>query len=317
MFGLIRRALGAIKYNVYASRLFRTIALPINRMCEFVSAKIRRRVWINSGQVNYDQLRLTFPRNVGVLYASSIYWNGTAGFEEYTWKVLRIFLGNADVFIDVGSNIGFYAVLSRLVKPSIQVLAFEPVPSIFKKNILFHQANKLEHAGVFNLALGDSVGEQTIFLPVADYFYEEETTATLRKDSWQAENRNTPLKIQMTTLDAVMADKFDKKKCLIKVDVEDFEYSVFLGAIGTLKLLRPVIVCELLPRHHGNYETIELLQELNYEFFAITESGLFRFQKEDFMSSRSFTDFLALPDRKQSWRNYISYSDLPNVAVLY
>ena len=41
----------------------------------------------------------------------------------------------------------------------------------------------------------------------------------------------------------------DYKSIVIKIDVEDFEYNVFLGK-KLLREKRPIVICEILPREH-------------------------------------------------------------------
>lgn len=67
------------------------------------------KVWVNGGRVTFDKVHLNFPINVGVNYASLIFWNEEEGYEPDTWRALHPLLKNAKHFIDVGSNIGFYA----------------------------------------------------------------------------------------------------------------------------------------------------------------------------------------------------------------
>ncbi len=103
------------------------------------------------------------------------------GLSQYTWRVLRSFLPTAAHFIDVGSNIGLYAVLAKLLNPTIVVDGFEPVPAILEKNRAFHRANGLDDSRVRAIALSDHDGEGTLFLPESQSSQDEETTGTVRE----------------------------------------------------------------------------------------------------------------------------------------
>jgi hypothetical protein len=57
---------------------------------------------------------------------------------------------------------------------------------------------------------------------------------------------------------------------------------------------RPFIVCEVLPRLHGNQRTHEIVTALNYQPYWITPVGYIRVPKFDF-GRGNCTDFLLSP----------------------
>ncbi len=251
------------------------------------------KVWVNGAAPSYDGMQIHFPRDVGVGICSNIYWNGVTGFEPYTWNVVKHFLPRSSIFIDIGANIGLYSVLAKKVIPTLQVQSYEPIPSIYRKCIAFHAENNVSTANVINAAIGDEDGEATIFLPIVKGELEEETTATLRTDSWQHSKAHKTYVVSTRKLDSVLSEK--DIRALIKIDVEDYEANVLKGAAKVLRTLKPIIVCEILPRTHGNRQTFDILQGSDYLLFGISASGLMRFGKEDLLGNRSFTDFLLVP----------------------
>lgn len=102
-------------------------------------------------------------------------------------------------------------------------------------------------------------------------------------------------------------------KIFIKIDVEDYESGVFMGATETFHSVRPVIVCEILPRSHGNKETIEILESNGYIAFGIAVDGLIKFSKNDFVGPRGFTDFLLMHNSIAPDLNYVSYDDINQI----
>ncbi len=129
----MKRFFNKIRYQYHLSLLARHITRPVEQLCRIVADQIRMKVWVNGGTVNYDGMKITFPRNVGVSYASDIFWNDVDGFEPNTWRVIKHFLGQSSLFIDVGSNIGLYSILAKKVNPDLRILAYEPVPQHFHK----------------------------------------------------------------------------------------------------------------------------------------------------------------------------------------
>ena len=188
--------------------------------------------------------------------------------------------------------------------------AFEPVPSIWEKNRAFHRANGLSDKNVLNLALGESEGPQKLILPVYASGLEEEQTATLCQNSWQAqEEKVEELEIKCSTLDAfAAANQLPGGPCCLKIDVENFEAAVLRGGIGFINSRRPWIACEILPKQkidavtgnrvNNNSEVVALFGELNYAPFAITADGFFRMTAADFTQPRQMKDFLLAPAEK-------------------
>lgn len=299
-----------IRAHYGVSRILALLLLPVERVCAFVSRQIRMKVWINARPVSYDGIALVFPRDIGVAYNSGIFWNGVEGFEPRTWAVMRRLLVAAGCFVDIGSNLGFYAVLARKLHPDITLLGYEPVPAIYRKNLAFHAANGCSAAGIVNCALGEEPGIAELFLPDSNPGFEEETTGTLRTDSWQARGKSSVFTVPVTTMDLALAGLESGERVLIKIDVEDFEAAVLAGGKAAIARLRPWLICEILPRQHGNRKTLYLLQALDYATFAIARDGLFRFSPDDFSSPRAFTDFLLLPAGLATGLNFLPLEGL-------
>jgi FkbM family methyltransferase len=267
---------------------------------------------ISGGKIRLMDAELEFPENVALTYTTPLFWNGPEAYEAPTSRTLALLAGKSKLFLDIGSNIGIYAVYVGVKFPQVKTIAFEPVPVIWEKNKAFHRANKLSDQVTLNLALSDKDGPQKIFLPIFNTGVEEEQTATLNEKSWQAHAEKVEaIEIQCLTLDT-FAEKnaLPPGPCCVKIDVEGFEAAVFQGAKKFLNERRPWIVCELLPceeydpvtktKHNNNREPLAILEELNYAAFAITPEGYFRMSAADFSRPRQFKDFLLIPKEKVS-----------------
>jgi FkbM family methyltransferase len=257
--------------------------------------QIQMKVWVNGGTVSYDGVDLVFPKDVGVSYSSLIFWKGGNGYEPSTWKVLRPLILLSKHFIDVGSNIGLYSVLAKKINPQIVVDSFEPIPSIYKKNVKFHEANNTDASHLYQKALGNTDGYTSIYLPSSDTEIEEASAATLRVNSWQFQSPNRiEMKVETETLDFFTKTIQIEPPLLLKIDVEDYDAHVLAGALNSLTSYKPFIVCELLPRKHGNQESFNILSSCGYSIFAISHDGLFRIGGDDLFQPRGFTNFLCV-----------------------
>jgi FkbM family methyltransferase len=271
------------------------VSRPIFWASEALKQTISRKVRRNGGSVRYDGIPLQFPIGVGHDYLSNISWLGINGFEPSTWRTMRRYIEAAGTFIDIGANIGFYSVLAKKVNPSVDVFAFEPSPRIYEQCLAFHGANGIRATGLCQVALGDREGTAVLFEPQDDHDFGNSSANTLVADSWQARKPHRERMVDVTRLDTFTRDKTLKIPVIIKIDVEDFEATVLRGAAQTIAKYRPTIICEILHRPHANRETMTVIDELGYASYAITDAGCFRIDANDFVTPRTFTDFLLLP----------------------
>ena len=284
------------------------------------------RLVISGGKVRFLDAELNFPEKVGVIYSTMLFWNGPEAYEAPTSRTLALLIKHSHAFFDIGSNIGIYSVYAGVKYPQVKTFAFEPIPSIWKKNCAFHQANGLSEKNVHQLALGDRAGEQEIIIPVYATGLEEEQTATLCADSWQSREKHVEkFKIQCATLDAFAAENaLPDGPCCLKIDVENFEAAVLRGGKKFIAARRPWMVCEILAtqkidpatgiRVNDNAEVLALVRELDYLPFAITADGFFRMTAADFDRPRHLKDFLLVPQEKISGE--ISYLALENIGEM-
>jgi FkbM family methyltransferase len=170
-------------------------------------------------------------------------------------KIIRSLVSEDQVFMDVGSHDGFYSFLVEDIVGSDNVYSFEPIPSTFAR--LKHYRR---HPNVFQLALSDSIGQQTIRIPMIAG-KRVMTRATLEADVREVnETGYEKITIQTSTIDAFTQTKEIKNVGFIKIDVEGHELHVVKGAIETLEKFQPTLMIEIEQRHH----TQPLRDILNY-----------------------------------------------------
>jgi len=280
--------------NYYLSTLLAYSARPLCSVSRRVALRIQRSVRKNGVTIRLPNGKdLTIGRDSGIGVASLLFWHGLDGYEPDTSSTLRSLFEHAATFVDVGANCGLYSVLGPLWNPSLQVIAFEPVPEIFeklKRNVRLNQLESRVHCE--NIALSSQSGRATFFLPMPESL-DSESTGTLATESWQARKGSPRLEVQTM--------KFDEYEGLhpvhvdlVKIDVEDFEADVLQGMQTTIIRDRPFIVCEILPRPHRNQRTRVIVEALNYHPYWITPTGFVRVPHFDF-NRGSFTDFLLSP----------------------
>lgn len=146
-------------------------------------------------------------------------------FEKEEIDTVSQLLPACDRFIDIGANIGLYACFAR--SRGIPVVAVEPLPANLRLLLSNLVENGWSDTEVVAAGLAPAPGISEMF--------GSDTGASLIR-GWASLPENTLLRehIALTTLDAVIGDRFSGERLLIKVDVEGAELGLLEGGRKTL-----------------------------------------------------------------------------------
>jgi FkbM family methyltransferase len=171
-------------------------------------------------------------------------------------------LAESDRLIDVGANIGVYTALA--LHRGVPVLAVEPQPL---NTLCLQQMLTLNHwtAELAAVAVGDSEGTATL--------YGASSSGASFIRGWAGYSARHQQIVPMTTLDALVGDRFAGERLLIKIDVEGAEATVLDGAARTLRRQpRPIWLVEICERQYhpggqnGRYrETFDRFTHAGYK----------------------------------------------------
>lgn len=144
-------------------------------------------------------------------------------FEPEEVAFLRARLREADVFVDVGANAGYFTCCARHAHKA--VIAIEP--AAHNLELLFRnvRANGWTDVEVFPVGLAADPGLGTLY---------GDGTAASVVTRWAGLSEVWRRTIPLSTLDVLLAGRFDRQRLLIKMDVEGAEYGVLAGARDTL-----------------------------------------------------------------------------------
>lgn len=142
-------------------------------------------------------------------------------YEPVELRLILSLLGRGSVFVDVGANIGCYALpAADAVGASGRVLAFEASPTVrryLERTVVINQARNVE---IVPLAAGDYVGSVD-FHEAPDYLFGMGSTAP--------QFGATPIQLPISKIDDILEERRIAVVDAVKVDVEGYELAVFRG----------------------------------------------------------------------------------------
>ncbi len=193
---------------------------------------------------------------------------GWQGYEAPIPAALALlFHRHGGVFVDIGANTGFYALLASAAGAS-RVHAFEPareIHAMLLDNVRLSGAEATVEAS--EMALSDFSGQTDFFVPVNERTVE--TSASLDGSFREGSVRRT---VQVGTVDGVLLERLQAAGAALvvfKIDVENCEHLVLAGMPATLASLRPLLVLELLdenPHAEGIRARLAALDYVKLDF---------------------------------------------------
>lgn len=201
-------------------------------------------------------------------------WMGSLQEEKAILFMLRI-IQPQTIFIDVGANVGLYALAAAQKIHSENIYALEPCEGTFcvlRKNI---RLNQIPNIKAFPIALGDYSGEAQLYINSRN----KEGLNTLGKPSHPCCRIVGKETVPIMTLDEFVEGQGISRVDVMKVDVEGAELQVFRGGRNLLQredapliLYESASVCTKGFDYHP-VEIMWLLDEWGYRFFEINDKN--------------------------------------------
>jgi FkbM family methyltransferase len=210
-------------------------------------------------------------------------------YEPTNIKALAQYLGPDKVMLDIGANIGHYSVQLAREFPKSSFYSFEPHPFSFHllgKNLNLHG---LRNVKTFNLGLAQNKGELVLF-------HNKRNSGGHSFVSGQSTAEFKPLaKVPVERLDDFITQNKINRVDVIKIDVEGYEYDVFLGAKKLISEKRPVVMFEFSPHL---YKKMGYAPDAPLTFFLSQDYVLFDLERQREFSSAS--ELIKAMDRPQT-----------------
>lgn len=189
-------------------------------------------------------------------------------FEVEETRIVQELLGDVDVLINIGANIGYYCCIALERKK--RVIAFEPLPrnlEFLMKNVTLNGME--DFIEIFPMALSSSCGIAR--------FFGGGTGASLI-EGWAGQSEDQVTLVPMSTLDIVLGNRMQGTRCLVLIDVEGSELTMLQSATKMLTSSpRPIWFVEISVNEHQPEGTLmnpdlvatfEIFFEAGYQAFT-------------------------------------------------
>lgn len=204
-----------------------------------------------------DCLLSTIPNDRGISTELLIF--GTH--EPITTKLLKKELVKGMVCLDIGSNIGYYALLERkLVEDEGKVIAIEPSPlnvSYLKNNI---NRNGFTNIETFNFALSSSDCEVRFLMDA-----KSNLSKVVNENDYCL--GGSVIRVPARSLDSFSEQYSFDKLDFLRMDVEGHEMEIFRGGSRTIERFKPALLieCHTLNMLKGMVDLLRSLQSIGYD----------------------------------------------------
>lgn len=168
------------------------------------------------------------------------------------------------IILEIGANIGFFVLIEKETLPSVQIIAYEPVSKNFRFLELNVKLNKLKNVCLFQKAV--DIEKKFTYIKVP----KEGNWASLAEnvifDNYYLE------KVETESFKEVLLKYCKNKRCLIRMDIEGFEYELLLSCHNILMSLKNIaLVFEFHPHIIGVDKSIKMISSLKELGFKLSK----------------------------------------------
>ena len=183
--------------------------------------------------------------------------------------------------IDVGANVGQFAVASSKIFPESNIYSFEPNPPCVTQ--LQKNVSALGNVKVYQLALGETKGEVEFHVNSHSHSSSILPLATSHLEAFPDARESSVIRVEVSTLDRVFETVELQHPVLLKLDVQGYELPVLLGGRNLLTRVDYVLLeASFKPMYQGEPVFVDIekkMREFGFEF--LRPVGFLRAPKTD------------------------------------
>lgn len=190
-------------------------------------------------------------------------------FWDKAFERIKSYVTPNSIVIDVGANMGRFALVFASIAKHGRVVCFEPNASSFNKLKRNVDLNDFKHVEIVNKALGDAPAKLSLFTVNSH-------NAGMNRIGIPDGHNVSSETVSVSKLDDEI-DKLGLKQVdLIKIDVEGFEFKVLLGGKKTIEKFKPILFIELveenlLDNHQDPSALIQWIKNFGYTIFRASD----------------------------------------------
>lgn len=180
-------------------------------------------------------------------------------------------LPESGVILDIGANIGIMTAWLAKEKPNASVISFEPIKENFEVLTKVINSKGYTNVSLNNLALGRQKGILTMIMPIINNAKQQGLSHVFHANE-KYDYDGIKYEVAVEKLDS-LPEIASSKITGIKMDVENFEYEVLLGAEMILKKYKPILYVELWDNENRK-KCFEFVLNLGYEIKVLNKNKL-------------------------------------------
>ena len=169
--------------------------------------------------------------------------------------------------LDVGGNVGQFAVAAAKFWPHCRVESFEPVPDCAVK--LRKNCGRLS-INVHEVAVGDRDGEVPIHVNAHRHSSSILNLGAMHREAFPFATEETTKTVKLVRLDSIFRNHDFERPVLLKLDIQGYEPEALRGAAGILSQIDYVLVeTSFKPMYEGEMlftEILSLMQSFGFRF---------------------------------------------------
>ena len=248
----------------YKYKIFRRLIPSIIRKLPF-----KNKVFVN---INEFYIFLNLKSSID----REIYLKGFYDKEKFNFFENTVDLSKFDLFLDIGSYIGYYSLYLASKYKNLKVLTYEPIIESFSQIKSSKEFNKFNNMEIFNYALSNIKGEKKFWCTNLN---KKSGFALFNDEDYKLEvefNNYDHDKISFRNIRTEIFDKefkIENKLIFIKIDVERHEYETLLGAVFFLSKSNNRIFLQIEIVDHLKDKVLNLLKEYNFHVIGEISKG--------------------------------------------
>ncbi len=161
--------------------------------------------------------------------------------------------------LDIGANVGQFAVAVAVLMPQARIDCFEPLP--FCAQRLRANSRKFDRVTVHQLALGNREGEIAFHVNSHSHSSSVLRLTSVHKQAFPDAIETGAIPVKISTLDAVASALDLQPPIMVKLDVQGYEKETLMGGVQTLSRIDYAVVeTSFRPLYEGEAPFTELVR---------------------------------------------------------